>query len=54
MKGDNVAGYESKNKNYIFKKPPSTYAATHEGHHPKQHNQLGDEAYNGQSLLQKE
>lgn len=54
LKGDYVAGYDPKQKIMYLKKPPSTYQAEHEGHHAKQHNKLGDEAYNDQSRLQKE
>ena len=54
LKGENVAGYDSKTKTMYLKKPPSTYEATHESHHAKQHNKLGDEAYNKQNRIDKE
>ena len=54
LKDNNVAGYDPKTKTMYLKKPPSTYEATHESHHAKQHYQLGDEAYNNQTRLEKE
>ena len=52
--GDKQAGYDSSKKTIYLKKPPKVYDALHESFHAKQHNELGNEAYNKQTRLEKE
>ena len=49
-----LAAYDPSKKIIYLRKPPKVYDALHESFHAKQHNELGDKAYNEQTRLEKE